>query len=131
MGTLLHMLEIAPDSHWRVGWSLILLGFLSGAALGLRFHQERMAGGYGSFRRRLLRLGHIALIALGMLNLMLSLGPAASRTEWSSPLLIAGSVAMPVVCFLTAWRPPFRHLFALPVVLLSGAAAVIVTGGLA
>jgi hypothetical protein len=131
MGTLLHLLDAAPHAHWRAGWGLILLGFLSGAALGLRFHQEGMAGGYASLRRRLMRLGHIALVALGMLNLLLALGPEASRTTWSSSLLIAGSLAMPLVCFLTAWRPAFRHLFALPVALLVGAATLIVTGGLA
>jgi hypothetical protein len=124
----LSFLENAPDEHWRAGWALILAGFLSGAALGLRFHLESMAGGYASFRRRTMRPGHIALVALGMLNLLLSLGPASCRTEWSSPMLIAGSIAMPLVCFLTAWRPAFRHLFFLPVALLSGAAALVIGG---
>jgi hypothetical protein len=30
--------------------------------------------------------------------------------------LIAAAVAMPTCCFLAAWRPSFRHLFAVPVV---------------
>ncbi|HEV8495546.1 MAG TPA: hypothetical protein VGQ56_01705, partial [Gemmatimonadaceae bacterium] len=30
--------------------------------------------------------------------------------------LIVGAVAMPTCCFLAAWRPSFRHLFAVPVV---------------
>jgi hypothetical protein len=44
--------------------------------------------------------------------------------------LIAGSVLMPVACFLTAWRPGLRHLFPLPVLLLGGAAALF-AGGIA
>ena len=38
----------------------MLAGVLSGMAMGLFFHQDGWLGGYGSFRRRLLRLGHIA-----------------------------------------------------------------------
>ena len=40
-------------------WIGIIAGMLSGAALGLFFHEESWLGGYGSWPRRLLRLGHI------------------------------------------------------------------------
>ena len=44
-------------------------------------------------------------------------------------LLVSGAVLMPTVCFLAAWRKPFRHLFALPVsCLVAGAVGVIVQG---
>lgn len=104
-----------------VAWSLVVAGFLSGALLGLRFHDDAFAGGYGSFRRRLLRLGHIACIALGLIALELqrtlaALGGAAP--EWLAPAFLAGALAMPATCFLTAWRRPFRHAFPLPVALL-------------
>jgi hypothetical protein len=95
--------------NWMAGWWLILAGFLSGAVLGVFFHRADFLGGYASFRRRMLRLGHIALGALGMLNLIVGL---AGHT---SPWLLAGSVTMPVVCFLAAWRKPCRHLFFIPV----------------
>ena len=121
-------LAAAPDAHWRAGWILILSGFGTGALLGLRFHEEGMAGGYGSFRRRTMRLGHVALVALGMLQLLVSAGPPEARSVASSAMLLAGSVAMPAVCFLTAWRPGLRRLFPLPVLLLAGAAALILGG---
>ena len=47
--------------NWYAGWILILTAFLTGAGLGLSFHREDFWGGYASFRRRLVRLGHIAL----------------------------------------------------------------------
>jgi hypothetical protein len=49
-------------------WIGILLGFLSGLALGLFFHRDDWLGGYGSFRRRLYRLAHISLFGLGAIN---------------------------------------------------------------
>jgi len=41
------------------GWLGVLGGVLSGAVIGLFFHRDDWAGGYGSFSRRMLRLGHI------------------------------------------------------------------------
>lgn len=101
--------------NWNFGWGLLLAGFLSGAILGLGFHRADFLGGYDSFPRRMLRLGHIACCALGMLNLMVAVAGHAS------PWLLAGGVAMPVVCFLAAWRKPFRHLFVIPVACLLAA----------
>ncbi len=105
--------------HWPLGWGLILMGLVSGAALGLGFHLEDFLGGYGSLRRRLVRLGHIALIALGILNLLFAISPGpAPGTVWASVASTAfcvGSIAMPLCCFLTAWRVGFRHLFFVPV----------------
>ena len=109
--------------NWSAGWWLILAGFASGAALGLFFHRESFLGGYGSFRRRMLRLGHIACAALGMLNLIVALSPQPS------PLLVAGGVLMPAVCFLTAWKEKCRHLFFIPVLTLVAAVVFILSGG--
>jgi hypothetical protein len=109
--------------NWYAGWWLILAGFLSGAALGLFFRRESFLGGYGSFRRRMLRLGHIACAALGMLNLIVALSPQAS------PLLVAGGAMMPAVCFLTAWKEKCRHLFFIPVLTLLAAVILILIGG--
>jgi hypothetical protein len=52
----------------QVAWIAILLGLLSGTAIGLKFAGEDWLGGYASWRRRLLRLGHVALIGTGLLN---------------------------------------------------------------
>ena len=111
--------------NYQAGLWLILSGFVSGAIVGLGFHREDYLGGYGSFRRRLVRLGHIAFVALGFLNLIFGLSPVATGTvgwaPWTGRFLVAGSVAMPTICLLTAWKPAFRHLFFIPVTLLGGA----------
>jgi hypothetical protein len=104
--------------HWLAGWLLILAGFVTGAGMGLFFHRDGFMGGYTAFPRRMLRLGHIACVALGMLNLIVAVAGHAS------PWLVAGSVTMPVVCFLTAWRKPCRHLFFIPVTCLMVAAII-------
>ena len=106
-------------------WIGILLGMLSGAAHGLYFHNPDWLGGYGSWSRRLIRLGHISFFGLAIINLAFSLtvdrliGSDLSEIPgsalWSSYLLIAGAILMPLVCYLAAWRKSLRHLFALPV----------------
>ena len=52
------------------GWLWIVLGFASGTLLGLKFQSESWLGGYGSHRRRLIRLGHISFLGLGFLNIL-------------------------------------------------------------
>ena len=115
--------------NFAAGWWLILGAFGTGAIIGLGFHREEFLGGYNSLRRRLTRLGHIALAALGGLNVLYGLSPVPSRpgpaANWTGWLFLAGAVAMPAVCFLSAWRVGFRHLFFVPVTLLLGAVALV------
>jgi len=105
--------------NWYFGWGSILTAFLTGAILGLFFYRDDFLGGYASFRRRTLRLGHIALAALGMINILYGLSPMASEPSprsWVASLgFMIGGVAMPAVCFLTSWRVGFRCLFFIPV----------------
>lgn len=104
----------------------MLAGFASGALIGLGFADERFLGGYAGWRRRLVRLGHIACIALGILQMLAALSPLGNADDTlaraGATLWICGALAMPTVCFLSAWRAPFRHLFFVPVLSLSSAA---------
>ncbi len=108
--------------NWQLGWWLLLLAFITGAGMGLFFHRDDFLGGYSSFRRRIVRLGHIALAALGMLNVVFSYSPwplpATTMGAGASIGFAVGGIAMPVVCFLTGWRQSSRHLFFIPVVAL-------------
>lgn len=106
-------------------WVGILLGFLSGFALGLGFHRENWLGGYGSFTRRLYRLAHISLFGLGAVNLFFYFTarvlPASTMLSLSSSAFITGAITMPICCLIMAHFPNTRMLFALPVVsLVSG-----------
>jgi hypothetical protein len=100
-----------------IGWSLIAAGLGSGTLLGLRFHDEKFLGGYASWTRRLLRLGHVACVALGMANLLLA-ATVPSAPPSAALGLALGSVAMPLACLVVAFRPRWRPLFAAPVALL-------------
>ncbi|MCA8981333.1 MAG: hypothetical protein H6831_13940 [Planctomycetes bacterium] len=114
----LAILDLAWQADWNatLGWSLVIAGFVWGAVLGLGFHDEDYLGGYPSFRRRLLRLGHVACVALGAFNVFWStLTLDASAVAWGGCAWALGGVLMPTVCALSAWRSRFRHLFFLPV----------------
>lgn len=119
--------------NWYFGWCSILAAFVSGAVIGVSFHRAEFLGGYGSFRRRLVRLGHIALAALGMLNVLYGLAPTSvGQSPYAgvaSVGFILGGAAMTAVCWLTAWREGFRHLFFVPVVALIVAAGATILGG--
>jgi hypothetical protein len=108
-----------------VAWSVILVGLVSGALVGLGFHGEGWLGGYASWRRRMVRLGHISFLGTGLLNLAFAVTVPAlggrPDVRVASMLFIVGAVTMPAVCFLAAWRKPLRHLFVIPVVSLVGA----------
>ncbi len=114
---------------YTAAWGGICLGCVAGAIQGLFFHREDWLGGYYSWPRRMLRLGHISLVALGLINLAFaltatSLGIAAGLA-WPAKLLLIGQVTMPALCYLSAFRKSFRHLFFVPALSVIGAAAMI------
>lgn len=97
-----------------------MLGVVSGAVIGLFFHRDTWAGGYASFRRRMLRLGHISFFGIGFLNLFFALTLSIlalpeSYIRVSSAGFLIAVVAMPTCCFLSAWKKPLRQLFPIPV----------------
>lgn len=117
--------------HLLAAWVGFLSGVVSGAVIGLFFHQEDWLGGYNSFPRRLIRLGHISFFGLGFLNalfaLTISLVPGAELpTRIASLGLLTGAITMPLCCFASAWRKSLRCLFPIPVASLLGAVSLIV-----
>ncbi|MBI4532879.1 MAG: hypothetical protein HY711_02940, partial [Candidatus Melainabacteria bacterium] len=50
-------------------WLAIFAGFLTGSIQGLFFHHDDFLGGYGSWTRRMLRLGHISFFGTAFVNL--------------------------------------------------------------
>jgi len=120
-----------PIIHWNLllAWGWILLGFLSGAILGMGFHQEKWLGGYASHKRRLYRLGHISFFGLALMNFMFyltakgfeAIRPGAVIAGWG---FIVGALTMPVCCVLMAHWPKLRLLFAVPVASLITAATM-------
>jgi len=123
----------APRINLLAAWIGIILGFGSGLAMGLFFHREQWLGGYSSLRRRLYRLGHISLFALGIVNLSFFL--TARALNLSSPLaniaswcFILGAISMPVCCVAMAHVPRLLPLFGVPVLSLIAGGLVTVGG---
>jgi hypothetical protein len=99
-------------------WIGILLGGLAGAGMGLFFRQEDWLGGYGSWRRRMLRLGHISFFGIAFINLAFALSALSlgvdKEVNLPSVLFIIGAVGMPLLCYLSAIKDTFRHFFFIP-----------------
>ncbi|MEZ5360477.1 MAG: hypothetical protein R3F48_16815 [Candidatus Zixiibacteriota bacterium] len=102
------------------GWTSILAGFIAGAAIGLFFYKENWLGGYSDWQRRMTRLGHISFFGIGIINVAYALSAprivTAPFESIISTLLLIGLVSMPLVCFLSAYKMFFRHLFPIPVI---------------
>lgn len=119
-----------------VGWIGMAAGVLSGALIGLFFHREKWLGGYSSFTRRMLRLGHIAFFGIGFLNILFAFTVAEAEASgwlaWGAGALATSNLLMPLTCFLSAWRQPFRHFFFIPVAAASWGilTAIVYVGGL-
>jgi hypothetical protein len=123
-----------PALNLMSGWMGMLAGVVSGAIVGLFFHREDWMGGYASYRRRLMRLGHISFFGIGLVNILFAatsaqLGLSTSFFRIASDALIVGAITMPACCFLSAWRKPMRHLFPVPVLAVTTGILAIVIGG--
>ena len=116
-----------------LGWLGVLLGLLVGTGIGLFFSDRDWLGGYSSWKRRMLRLGHVALVGTGLLNILFALSVKSVGFQpvprIAAVLFLVGAATMPTVCFLSAWRVGFRHLFFIPVVSLLGAAGDLLVCG--
>ena len=99
--------------------------------MGLFFWREEWLGGYGSWRRRMTRLAHISFFGLGFINIAFELSvsrlglPRGNALAASSFCLCVGAATMPAVCYLAAWRQPFRHLFVVPVASVAAGVAIL------
>jgi hypothetical protein len=104
-----------------IAWLWLLLGFVAGMVLGMFFHGNNWLGGYGSFKRRMYRLGHISFFGLGVVNLLFCLtaqtfslaGPFTVVASWA---FIVGAISMPLCCVVMAHFPKAHLIFAVPVI---------------
>jgi hypothetical protein len=76
-------------------------------------------GEYDALSRRLLRLGHIAFIGLGIPNILLArelprlgLGPRAART--ASVAMNFGNVFLPLTLVASAYYQPVKYVMSVP-----------------
>lgn len=102
----------------HAAWIGFLMACVAGAVPGLLFHKNDWLGGYASWPRRMIRLAHISFFGIGFINISFALTARVlgidAGLQTISGLLIVGAVAMPSVCYLSAWKQPFRNLFFIP-----------------
>jgi hypothetical protein len=106
------------ETNIVAAWIGFLMGCMAGAVPGLLFYNQEWLGGYASWPRRMLRLAHIAFFGIALLNIAFAFTIHVLHLEnyaaIPSVLLIVGAVTMPLICYLSAWKPGFRHAFFIP-----------------
>ncbi|HSC28767.1 MAG TPA: hypothetical protein VLD67_15930 [Vicinamibacterales bacterium] len=107
-----------------IGWTSLAAGVATGLVMGLWSFDGPLPvpawlGDYGDTSRRLARLGHIAFLGLGILNLLLAdelprsaLG-AAGRKAASMSMNI-GNMLLPIGLFAAAAWAPAKYALGLP-----------------
>lgn len=105
-------------------WIGMLLGGIMGAVQGLFFHNEEWLGGYGTWKRRMMRLGHISFFGIAFINISFAVTANIMGIEQEvsipSVLFIIGAIGMPLICYLSAFKKGFRHLFFIPALSIIG-----------
>jgi hypothetical protein len=77
------------------------------------------------------RLAHVSFFGLGFINIAFALSvshlalPRGAGLVAASFCLCVGAATMPLVCYLAAWRQPFRHLFFVPVASVAAGVAIV------
>jgi glucose-6-phosphate-specific signal transduction histidine kinase len=128
------MPEVNIVDNELTGWISVLAGLAAGLYMGVKFRREDWLGGYSAFSRRMVRLAHVALVALGILNIQFAqslprLHLGATAAQAASLGFIGAAVFMPACCLWVAvGRRPFE-IFAAPVLCLA-TGLILTIGGL-
>jgi len=106
------------------GWLWINGGIISGMIMGLWSFAGPLKcppgmEEYSSLRRRFIRLGHVAFIALPILNILLgreldSMNISDLLKYTASYAMIFTAVGMPLGCFVAAFKNSFKYFLILP-----------------
>lgn len=118
------------------GWVWILVGIILGAIMGTWSFNGPLPspiGDYTSLSRRMLRLSHIAFIALAIINILY--GYEIDKVKLRKKLkkigsncMIYGAILMPLFLIVAMIFEPFKYLTVIPVVLVIVSIAIMVYG---
>lgn len=107
-----------------VGWVSLAVGIGAGLIMGMWSFDGPVKtpgwlGEYGDTPRRLARLGHIAFIGLGMLNILVArelphLALGARGRRMAAGTMNFGNVFLPLTLFSAAVFHPAKYAMALP-----------------
>lgn len=103
----------------RFGWIWLFIGILMAMWMGLHVFKSNWLGGYTSLPRRLLRLSHIAFMALSLTNILYGFSidsvnlPIKVKKIGLYAMIIA-AIFMPIICLLSAHNIFFQSFFFIP-----------------
>ncbi len=131
-------MEIIGKRNISFGWLWILFGVLIGAVMGMWAFNGPMAspvGDYTSLPRRMLRLSHIAFIALAIINILYGyeidkIKLKRKFKDIGSLFMIFGAILMPLLLLGAVFYEPFKYLTIIPASLVIIALVIIVLGKL-
>ncbi len=115
------------------GWCWLFLGILGAMWMGSHAFAPDWLGGYISISRRLLRLAHIAFMALSLTNVLYGLCmdsvslPIQLKKVGSFSMIIA-AVSMPLVCLASIASNSFQIFFCIPVLSFCLAVFIMIVG---
>jgi hypothetical protein len=115
------------------GWAWMCFGFIFGMTLGMWAEGEKWLGGYASLERRYLRLGHVAFIALSIINILYgreleAVALPVHIKNIGSYLMIFGAAGVPLACISAAFFRKARYFLPLPALALLIGTAILVIG---
>jgi len=84
---------------------MISTGIFSGMVLMPVFLKDDLLGGYASFRRRFIRLGHIAFVVLGIINILYGL-----MGEGENSILLIGALGMATGCIISGFWEKYKYI---------------------
>ncbi len=103
------------------GWIGVFLSFSVGGLMGMTFSffNRDWLGGYDGLQRRMYRLGHVALFAIGVVNILFyftftAAAPAPGYLQVASVLYLLGLISMPLCCFVIPHFQTLKLLFYIP-----------------
>lgn len=118
------------------GWVWILVGLAVGAVIGMWSFNGPMpspVGDYTSLPRRMLRLSHIAFIALAMINILY--GYEIDKIKLQNKLksigsmcMIYGAILMPIFLIAAVFFEPLKYLTMISATLIMIAVAIMAIG---
>jgi len=115
------------------GWIWIFVGIIVGAIIGMWSFNGPMlspVGDYTSLPRRMLRLSHIAFIALAMINILYGyeIDKIKKYKILGSNFMIYGAILMPVLLIMAVFIEPLKYFTTIPAILIIIAISIMAFG---
>jgi len=118
------------------GWFWILVGIIIGAVMSMWSFNGPLTspvGDYTSLPRRMLRLSHIAFIALGIINILYGYEIDRIKIKYKlknvgSKCIIYGAIFMPLVLISAVFFEPLKYLAVIPAILIMISLIIIFVG---